>query len=205
MKLFRPRAIPVPDHAALRQIAGWCLQYPDEAVLGKVGLLRACLDETTGPGHDELSRTVAYLEQGDPGELASHYIEVFDRKPRRTLHLSWFLDGDTRRRGETLAALRRFYRTHGFAPAENELPDFLPVILEFAAAAGADAAGQVLARFHPALDLLHRNLSSMDTPYRDAVTAVLATLPATPAPLPAEPPAELVGLDPFPTGAGGGR
>ncbi|EMD25928.1 nitrate reductase molybdenum cofactor assembly chaperone [Amycolatopsis azurea] len=205
MKLLRSRPAATRDHAVLRQIAGWCLQYPDEAVLGKVGLLRACLDEITGPGHDELSRTVAYLENGDPRELASHYIEVFDRKPRRTLHLSWFLDGDTRRRGETLAALRRFYRTHGFAPAENELPDFLPVILEFAAAAGSDAAGQVLARFHPALDLLHRNLSTMDTPYRDAVTAVLATLPATPAPLPAEPPAELVGLDPFPTGAGGGR
>ncbi|WP_410664961.1 nitrate reductase molybdenum cofactor assembly chaperone [Amycolatopsis sp. lyj-84] len=203
MKLLRPKAS--RDHAALRQIAGWCLQYPDEAVLGKLGLLRACLDETTGPGHDELSRTVAYLGQGEPGELASHYIEVFDRKPRRTLHLSWFLDGDTRRRGETLAAVRRFYRTQGFAPAENELPDFLPVILEFAAAAEPDAAGQVLARFHPALELLHRNLSTMDTPYRDAVAAVLATLPAVPAPLPAEPPTELVGLDPFPTGAGGGR
>ncbi|MFJ4104299.1 nitrate reductase molybdenum cofactor assembly chaperone [Amycolatopsis japonica] len=203
MKLLRPRAR--RDTAALRQIAGWCLQYPDEAVLGKLRLLRACLDESTGPGHDELGRTLAYLEQGDPGELASHYIEVFDRKPRRTLHLSWFLDGDTRRRGETLAALRRFYRDHGFAPAENELPDFLPVILEFAAAASPDAATQVLTRFHPALKLLHRNMSTMDTPYRDAVAAVLATLPAVPAPLPAEPPAELVGLDPFPTGAGGGR
>ncbi|WP_410651182.1 nitrate reductase molybdenum cofactor assembly chaperone [Amycolatopsis sp. cmx-4-54] len=203
MKRLRPRA--TRDHAAVRQIAGWCLQYPDEAVLGKLGLLRACLDEIAGPGRDELRRTVAYLEQGDPRELASHYIEVFDRKPRRTLHLSWFLDGDTRRRGETLAALRRFYRTHGFSPAENELPDFLPVILEFAAAADPGAAGQVLSRFHPALELLHRNLSTVDTPYRDAVTAVLATLPAVPAPIPADPPAELVGLDPFPTGAGGGR
>ncbi|WP_037310165.1 nitrate reductase molybdenum cofactor assembly chaperone [Amycolatopsis orientalis] len=203
MRLLRPRA--GRDHAALRQIAGWCLQYPDDAVLGKLGLLRACLDETAGPGHDALSRTVAYLEQGEPGALASHYIEVFDRKPRRTLHLSWFLDGDTRRRGETLASLRRFYRGHGFAPAENELPDFLPVILEFAAAADPSAAEQVLARFHPALELLHRNMSTMDTPYRDTVSAVLATLPADPAPLPAAPPAESVGLDPFPTGAGGGR
>ncbi|KZB79688.1 nitrate reductase molybdenum cofactor assembly chaperone [Amycolatopsis regifaucium] len=202
MRLARSRAVDTRQHAALRQIAGWCLQYPDDAVLGKLGLLRACLDETSGPGHDELSRAVTYLGQGDPRALASHYIEVFDRKPRRTLHLSWFLDGDTRRRGETLAALRRFYRTHGFAPAENELPDFLPVILEFAAAAEPAAATEVLDRFHPALDLLHRNMSTMDTPYRGVVGAVLATLPATPAPRPAAPPAELVGLDPFPTGGG---
>ncbi len=202
MKLGRTGAADRRHHAALRQVAGWCLQYPDEAVLGKLGLLRACLDETSGPGHAELSRTVAYLGQGEPGTLASHYIEVFDRKPRRTLHLSWFLDGDTRRRGETLASLRKFYRSHGFAPAENELPDFLPVLLEFAAAAVPAAAEEALARFHPALDLLHRNMSTMDTPYRDAVAAVLATLPPVPVPPPAVPLAELVGLDPFPTGGG---
>ncbi|MEV6908577.1 nitrate reductase molybdenum cofactor assembly chaperone [Amycolatopsis sp. NPDC051071] len=202
MKLSRSRAVASRHHAALRQVAGWCLQYPDEAVLGKLGLLRACLDETSGPGHAELCRTVAFLEQGEPGALASHYIEVFDRKPRRTLHLSWFLDGDTRRRGETLAAVRRFYRSQGYAPAENELPDFLPVILEFAAVADPAVAEEVLSRFHPALDLLHRNMSAMDTPYRDAVAAVLATLPAVPVPPPAVPLAELVGLDPFPTGGG---
>ncbi|WP_020667612.1 nitrate reductase molybdenum cofactor assembly chaperone [Amycolatopsis nigrescens] len=197
--------------AVLRQIAGWCLQYPDHSVLAKLGLLQAALHELgpAAPGHAELTRTLRYLRDGEPGPLAERYVEVFDRRPRRTLHLSWFLDGDTRRRGGSLAGLRSFYREHGFAPAENELPDYLPVVLEFAAAAGPAAADAVLVRFQAGLDLLHRNLDG--TPYQDAVAAVLATMPpSTPdterlaaAILGNGPPTELVGLDPFPTGAGG--
>ncbi|MFD9891613.1 nitrate reductase molybdenum cofactor assembly chaperone [Amycolatopsis sp. NPDC059027] len=193
--------------AVLRQLCGWCLQYPDESVLGKLPLFRACLAELdpASPGHAELTRTIRYLSGGEPLSLAAHYVEVFERKPRRTLHLSWFTDGDTRRRGQTLAALKAFYRDHGFVPAENELPDFLPVLLEFAANAVPTAADGLLARFTPALRLLHRHLGTLDTPYRDTVAVVLATAPppderAAVALSETGPPAELVGLGPYPTG-----
>ncbi|GAA1964336.1 nitrate reductase molybdenum cofactor assembly chaperone [Amycolatopsis minnesotensis] len=203
---LRKRRAPVDrrTRAIVRQIAGWCLQYPDDAVLGKLVLLQACLDElgTTAPGHDELTRVLSHLREGEAGELAAHYTEVFDRRPRRTLHLSWFSHGDTRRRGQALADLKAQYRKQGFALAENELPDFLPVVLEFATAALDD---EVLAGFHAGLNLLRDNLAAHGTPYEHAVAAVLATMPSSEQPPAAEPPVELVGLDPFPTGAGGGR
>jgi nitrate reductase delta subunit len=151
---------------------------------------------------------VRYLSDNDPLTLAAHYVEVFDRKPRRTLHLSWFTDGDTRRRGQTLAALKAFYRDHGFTFAENELPDFLPVLLEFAAVAPPAAAEGLLARFTPALRILHEQLGKLGTPYKDTVAAVLAVAPppddeterVAAALAESGPPAELVGLEPFPTG-----
>ncbi|RZQ63364.1 nitrate reductase molybdenum cofactor assembly chaperone [Amycolatopsis suaedae] len=188
----------------VRQVAGWCLQYPDSGVLSKLPLLRACAEEA---GHAGLARVLDHLG-GPPAELAAHYVETFDRKPRRTLHLTWFTDGDTRRRGTSLATLKRLYREHGFVLAENELPDFLPVILEFSTAVrDRGAAEGVLLRFRPALELLHRNLVSV-TPYAEAVAAVIGTLPP-PDPeserLAASlaetgPPAELVGLEPFGVG-----
>ncbi|QWF83972.1 nitrate reductase molybdenum cofactor assembly chaperone [Amycolatopsis sp. CA-230715] len=201
---LRKRAGDQRTRAVVRQVAGWCLQYPDDSVLAKLVLLQACLDEigTAVPGHRELSLVLRHLRDGAPGELAAHYIEVFDRRPRRTLHLSWFSHGDTRRRGQALADLKAQYRKHGFALAENELPDFLPVVLEFTAAARDD---EVLTGFHAGLNLLRDNLSAHGTPYEHAVAAVLATMPSSPAAPAPEPPTELVGLDPFPTGAGGGR
>lgn len=204
MKLRKRAAGDRRTRAIVRQVAGWCLQYPDDAVLAKLVLLQACLDEigTTAPGHHELTRVLGHLRGGAPGELAAHYIDVFDRRPRRTLHLSWFSHGDTRRRGQALADLKARYRKHGFALAENELPDFLPVVLEFAAASGDD---EVLGEFRPGLALLRDNLAAHGTPYEHAVAAVLATVPFSDQPPAAEPPAELVGLEPFPTGTGGGR
>lgn len=199
MRLFRRQAKENRHHGVLRAVAGWCLQYPDDSVLGKTALLRAALNEIADvPGRAELLRVLDHLDGPSPGE---HYVEVFDRKPRRTLHLTWYTDGDTRRRGSSLAELRQFYREHGFEPAENELPDFLPVVLEFAAAADSGTADELLARFRPGLELLHRNLIKLGTPYQDAIAAVLATIAAAAQPPVPQPPRELVGLDPYPTGS----
>ncbi|MCP2167470.1 nitrate reductase molybdenum cofactor assembly chaperone [Goodfellowiella coeruleoviolacea] len=226
MRLFRTarrRAEPATRHAiaaprhrrVLRAVAGWCLQYPDHTVLDRLPLLNASLRELPEhtPGRTELDTVVAFLADTEPLALAEHYVEVFDRKPRRTLHLSWYADGDTRRRGASLAALRRFYREHGFAPAEDELPDFLPVLLEFAAQVrDPEVADRALAGFRAGLELLHHNLGGVETAYRDAVGAVLATLPAPPAhAAPAELPdapgnlVEFVGLEPYPLNTGGTR
>ncbi|MGI5327078.1 respiratory nitrate reductase subunit gamma [Actinomadura nitritigenes] len=57
------------------------------------------------------------------------------RRPprRRTLDLTYHTDGDTRRRGGSLARLKGVLHEHGWEPGERRLPDFLPVLLEFAA------------------------------------------------------------------------
>jgi nitrate reductase delta subunit len=55
---------------------------------------------------------------------------VFDFNTRHSPYLTWWLDGDTRRRGASLVELKQAYCAAGLVPGEQELPDFLPVVLE---------------------------------------------------------------------------
>ncbi|SEU27786.1 nitrate reductase molybdenum cofactor assembly chaperone [Nonomuraea wenchangensis] len=114
-------------------------------------------------------------------------------------YLTYYADGDTRRRGASLAALKRRYRAAGWELMEDELPDFLPVVLEFAA---LDATGaEVLREHRVGLELLRAALERRGSPYALVVGAVCGTLPPATAEQRAEvrrlaaggPPAESVG------------
>ena len=111
-------------------------------------------------------------------DLARHYVETFDLRRRCCLYLTYYRDGDTRRRGASLAALKARYRQAGLELVGGELPDFLPVMLEHAA---ATSSGDLLAEHRPGLELLRMALADRESPYTRVVEAVCATLPG-PAP-----------------------
>src|SRR5205823_6225907 len=117
----------------LRQASAWCLQYPDTEVLGRLPQLRAALQQlTSGPAAPQVVGFIDEMRAMGGHKAAQHYVEVFDTTPRRSLHLTWYTDGDTRRRGASLLRLKRFYREHGMELVGEELSDYLPVLLEFA-------------------------------------------------------------------------
>ena len=102
-----------------------------------------------------------------------------------------------------MVAFKTAYRDAGFIPSEDELSDYLPMVLDFAA---LTARGQRLLRVHRAdLELLRRALAKAESPYEDVVTAVCAQLPALGRRELAQvltawesgPPREEVGLEPF--------
>ncbi|WP_157245111.1 nitrate reductase molybdenum cofactor assembly chaperone [Nonomuraea typhae] len=187
----------------LHQAAAHCLVHPDEEFRGRLPLLRDALTAAPHPAGARLWPFLAYAEGVPPAALAAHYVEVFDFRSRHSLYLSWWLDGDTRRRGASLVAIKEVYRAHGLEFRDGELPDFLPVVLEFTAATGA--AGLLL-EHRPGLELLRLALGENGSPYRHVVEAVCATLPG-PSPrdraearalAAAGPRVEQVGLPPFP-------
>jgi len=166
------------DHAVVLQGASLLLQYPDAAWRGRLDTVLAALrDLPPGPPRDGLLRFVRRGAATPAGELEQHYVEVFDRKRRCCMHLTWWTDGETRRRGMSLARLKALYRGYGFELQGGELPDFLPVVLEFGAQ-GDVAAGLALLQEHRAgLELLRLALLDVATPYADVVTAVCGLLP----------------------------
>ncbi|MFM9372306.1 nitrate reductase molybdenum cofactor assembly chaperone [Streptomyces sp. Da 82-17] len=189
------------EHAVLHQAAALCLAYPDEEFHARLPLLRAA----SPPALDAF---LTYAETTPEGELAAHYVQVFDFKNRHSLYLSWWRDGDTRRRGMTLVGFKETYRAHGLHFTGEELPDFLPAVLEFSA-----HAGPVLLQEHRAgLELLRLALTEHGTPYATVLDAVCGTLPGPSPKDRAEaralarsgPPREEVGLEPF-APAGGPR
>ncbi|TFD46551.1 nitrate reductase molybdenum cofactor assembly chaperone [Cryobacterium frigoriphilum] len=187
------------------QAAGWCLSYPDAELLGRVALMRAALAEQ-GRKAPKLEGFFGYLEAADVGTLQRRYVETFDLSKHHPLYLSYWTDGDTRRRGDVLAAFKQVYRQTDFLTnTHGELPDFLPLVLEFAAIADPVAGRELLRQYRPSLELLRLALVEHGSPYGEVVAGVCATLPgASPADREAVqrmagygPPTETVGLEPY--------
>ena len=195
------------DTPLLHRIAAVLLRYPDTAML-------ACLDDVIAAlpaiadatDRARLAAVAEELRALPPAEAAQRYVATFDHTRRRSLHLTYYRHGDTRARGMALLALKHVYRQAGHEPPDWELPDFLPLVLEFAALA-PDAGHRVLVQCQAGLELLHQALRERSDPYAPVLAAVCGRLPR---PRRRErdawrrlaadgPPREQVGLDPFAT------
>ena len=178
----------------LFQAAAHCLAYPDEEFRARLPLLRQAAPE--------LREFLDHAAGQQPSDLAAHYVQVFDFKNRHSLYLSWWSDGDTRRRGMALVRFKEVYRAHGLEFTGEELPDFLPAVLEFCARTGDHG---LLLEHRGGLELLRLALRDFKTPYAGVVEAVCAALPGPSPKDRAEalalarsgPPREDVGLEPF--------
>jgi len=195
------------DHelAVVLQAASICLQYPDDTVLAALPVVRAAVDRL--PSAAARRHLVEFLDEAEstrPLDLQEHYVRVLDRKRRCCLYLTWWTEGETRRRGLALAELKQLYRGKGFELRSTELPDFLPVVLEFAAA-WPDVGLQVLQDRRAALELVRMALQDAGSLYARPVQAVCSLLPG---PTPRDeaaaramartgPPDERVGLTPY--------
>jgi nitrate reductase delta subunit len=194
------------EHAAVLQAASLLLQYPDARWRASMPVITEALQSLPhGVPRDSLLALLDHARCTPAAELEEHYVEVFDRKRKCCLHLTWWTDGETRRRGLALARFKALYRSHGFELQGGELPDFLPVVLEFAAQGDVTLGLQLLQEHRPAIELLRLALLDLDTPYATVLTGLCALLPGvSPADEAAAvalarngPPGESVGLTPY--------
>jgi nitrate reductase molybdenum cofactor assembly chaperone NarJ/NarW len=124
--------------ATLYKLCSVLLLYPDAELLGaRAELSSAAASLPSSPAATSLGEFCAWWEHEDPLALQQRYVETFDLDRRCGLYLTFYAQGDTRDRGPALLRLKRLYRAAGLPLAEGELPDFLPAMLEFAAAAPA--------------------------------------------------------------------
>ena len=188
------------------QVASLLLSYPDEALIARLPLLRRAAAGLPAPVAAPLGRALDYLAATPLGQLAAGYVETFDLQRKSSLYLTYALYGDTRKRGAALLRFKRAYRAGGMELAGGELPDHLAVVLEFSARGHTGAAVRLLAEHRAALELCWHALREAGSPYADVLAAVRATLPEPgPRDLAAAlrlaregPPAEEVGLEPYP-------
>ena len=193
----------------VRQAASYLLAYPDAALLDRVPLLRAALAEHAVTSMDAL---LDHLASTPLGELERTYVEVFDLSRRHALYLSYWTDGDTRRRGEVLARFKAAYRASGWlVNTSGELPDYLPMVLEYAAVADPAGGEALLREYRPSLEMLRLGLEEDAAAYARLAGRVVAAVCATlPGPSPKDraavqamaggPPSETVGLELLPIG-----
>jgi nitrate reductase delta subunit len=197
------------DDRVVHLVAARCLDYPrDDLVESLPMLTEAVAEQGDSPGARELTPLLEHLGSRPLADLQRAYVDTFDLSRKHALYLSYWTDGDTRRRGEVLGRFKAAYRRSGFlVDTHGELPDYLPMVLEFAACADADAGAALLQDYRASIELLRIALQEKESPYAAAVVAVCATLPG-PSPvdraavmemvgMSGPQPTESVGLDPY--------
>jgi nitrate reductase delta subunit len=168
-----------PGDRVVHLVAARCLDYPRADVGASLPmLLDALAEQGDSPGTRELRPLVEHLRSTPVEQLQRDYVELFDLDRKHALYLSYWTDGDTRRRGEVLGRFKTAYRRSGFVvDTHGELPDYLPMVLEFAACADPVVGAQLLQEYRASVELLRIALLERQSPYAAAVTAVCATLP----------------------------
>ncbi|MER7010931.1 nitrate reductase molybdenum cofactor assembly chaperone [Saccharopolyspora sp. NPDC000359] len=164
--------------ALTHRIAAFLLAYPDGELLERLPLLRAGCAELPTAQRDPLLELVHHLEVTPLLAAQQHYVETFDLRRRCCQYLSYWTTGDTRNRGRAIVDFKRIYRAAGVLPPEDELPDHLTVVLEFAATTDQERGTALLVDHHAGLTLLAEALRDQGTVYARGVEAVLTTLPA---------------------------
>jgi nitrate reductase delta subunit len=144
------------------------LSYPTEALQQAQDELRAALrEEALLPAmtQEALERLIADFAAGDLYDLQERYVDLFDRSRSLSLYLFEHVHGEGRDRGQAMIDLKSLYEKHGLLSRSNELPDFLPLFLEFLSLLPVEEACKLLGQIDHIRRALGERLAKRETPY----------------------------------------
>ena len=144
------------------------LHYPEQEVQAAAPELRALV--TADPllresDRRDLAAFLSRLQKGDLLELQSEYVATFDRGRKLSLHLFEHVHGESRDRGQAMVDLIEVYRHNGFELNARELPDYVPLFLEFLSQIPRPKAKDLLADAMPVLTMLGARLERRESSY----------------------------------------
>lgn len=164
----------------LLKLLSACLAYPDAAVVASLPELEsAAAGVGDAPARGRLLDFLSQLRTQPLLALQEHYTAVFDLNPSASLNLTYHLMGDREDRGRALAELIEVYRQAGFEPALNDLPDFLPLLIEFLAAAPQAETHALVRRCLSAVPALAARLRQSGSLYAVPLELLCGAFPET--------------------------
>lgn len=108
----------------------------------------------------------------DPVEAQARYVQTFDLVPEHSLHLTHHIFGEEKTRGPALIDLTEYLKSYGFSHDERELPDFLPLLLEFVSELEEDEARVFLGDAGKVLKVIADNLEKAGSPYAQLIRII---------------------------------
>lgn len=121
----------------------------------------------------ELLQLIQVLQSGDGLKHESNYVELFDRGRATSLHLFEHVHGDSRDRGPAMIDLAQTYEKAGLILAPGELPDYLPVVLEFVSTQPLTEARAFLLEIAHIINVIFQALVQRDSAYASVLGALL--------------------------------
>jgi nitrate reductase delta subunit len=122
----------------------------------------------------QLDALLADIAGGDLYDLQERYVLLFDRTRSLSLHMFEHVHGESRDRGQAMVDLLAMYEERGLAAVKNELPDFLPLFLEFLATLPQAEACEMLGQPAHILAAMAERLRKRQTPYEAVFRALVA-------------------------------
>ena len=165
----------LPAGKSLRVLAR-LLGYPDAELRDHLSELQQALHEERAVTPLRLAELDALIEQlGRPASLDTEaaYVELFDRGRATSLHLFEHVHGDSRERGPAMIDLAQTYEKAGLFLAEGEMPDFLPVVLEFTSTQPPREAREFLAEMAHIFNAIFAALQQRNSAYAAVLGALL--------------------------------
>jgi nitrate reductase delta subunit len=160
----------------LRALAA-LMSYPSAELTQAASEIRAAIEaEAVVPAAERraLGRLIDELRDGDLYELQERYGLLFDRTRSLSLHLFEHVHGESRERGQAMVDLLKQYEEGGYSPAANELPDFLPLFLEYASTLAPRPALDLIAQPANVIAALRERLAKRRSSYESVMAALLA-------------------------------
>lgn len=191
---------PLVSPVTLRVLSA-LLTYPEQALLSAMDELQLALPEDHAL---PLLGLFTYLRTQDLVRAQENYVDTFDRNPSHSLHLFEHIHGESRDRGQAMVDLLEEYRLDGFEPLTTELPDYVPLFLEFLSVVDTKRAQGLLDDAVHVLAAIGVNLKNNGSPYASIFDVVQGMSQVAPVPLASPPVRDMdEALEVFGTGSDG--
>ena len=176
---------PKPMSLTLRVLAR-LLSYPDDALREHLDELRLALRQEAALQPSRLGELNALIDSlcvQTAIDAEADYVQLFDSGRRTSLHLFEHVHGDSRDRGPALIDLAQIFEAAGLVLAEGEMPDHLPVVLEFASTQPPREAQALLAEMAHLFNVVFSALHKRRSRYASALGALIELAGETCAPI----------------------
>lgn len=177
-----PTELPAADlsreqRAGVHMMASLLLDYPTPEWFARLDVFEAHARDLPAEFAGLFTGFITAARSAGQTEWQRQYVVTFDLKRKCSLYLSYFATGDTRKRGTALVTFIEAYRAAGWELDADELPDYLPMVLEFSARSGDPIADVLLAAHVEGVEVLRAALEDLGSPWADLVRAVTLSLP----------------------------
>jgi nitrate reductase delta subunit len=166
----------LPNASISLRVLARLLAYPDAELRSQLPDMRKALLENstlTVSRLAELEALMTTLESGDALENEAAYVQIFDRGRSTSLHLFEHVHGDSRERGPAMIDLTQTYEKAGLFLGPDEMPDYLPVVLEFVSTQPPKEARAFLGEMAHIFNAIFSALDKCETAYASVLGALL--------------------------------
>ncbi len=151
------------------KILSLLLDYPDEDVKKNLHQFIDIINEDKLLKSEEISKLAQFVDYASPltvSQWQMNYVQLFDFSTKTNLYLFDHVYGDSRERGQAMVDLTEMYAKSGFTPCSSELPDYLPLFLEYLSLLGnREESSKLLKEIAHILENMKRALVKKESPY----------------------------------------